>query len=71
MTRTTITPRPSGARGELKSFYIDPMRTDDLPIFRLYEEATHIIITKPLREYLQSLPLGGVRMRHTRVYDGF
>lgn len=69
--RSTIVPRPSGAKGRLESFYIDPRRAGGLSIFRLAEQPTLIVIKEVLREFLESLPLSGVRMRHTSVYDGF
>jgi len=71
LSRSTIIPRPSGAKGRLQSFYIDPQQAEGFHVFRLAEQPTLIIIDQDLREYLASLPLYGVRMRHTRVYDGF
>ncbi len=64
-------PLPSGAGVLLESFYVDPARAPQAPIFRLGEEPTLIIINSALREFLRGQELGGVRLRHTRVYDGF
>ena len=70
-SRSTIIDRPSGARGRLESFYIDPQRTQGQQIFRLAEQPALIIISQDLRKYLLSLSLSGIRLRHTKVYDGF
>lgn len=71
MSRSVIVPRPSGAKGDLESFYVDPKRAMSLRIFRLAEDPTLIVINHELREFLRSLPLAGVRLRHTKTYDGF
>lgn len=71
-SRSQVKSYPSGAGYILESFYVDPLKASNFSIFRLDEKATLIIITKELREHLrQNNDLGGVRMRHTRVYDGF
>jgi len=70
VSRSVILPRPSGARGHLRSFYVDPDRAGDRRIFRLAEDPTLIILREDVRRHLQSLPLGGVRMRHTKSYGG-
>ena len=69
--RSTVVPRPSGARGRLGSFHVDPTLAPDLHVFRLAEQPTLIIISKVLRQFLLAQDLAGVRVRHTRVYDGF
>jgi len=71
VSRSIVVPRPSGAKGRLESFYIDPKRAASLKIFRLAEQPALIIISHDLRKYLMSLSLAGVRMRHTKAYDGF
>lgn len=68
--RSTIVPRPSGARGRLASFHIDPVLAAGFDVFRLAEQPTLIILSQPLRTFLMAEPLAGVRMRHTRVYNG-
>lgn len=70
-TRSVIVPRPSGGKGWLKSFYVDPARASALRIFRLAEDPTLIVIDEPLRSHLRSLELAGVRLRHTKAYDGY
>jgi hypothetical protein len=70
-SRSVIQPRPSGAKGRVLSFHIDPDRAGDLKIFRLAEQPLLIIIRAELHEYLASLPLVWLRMRHTSEYDGY
>ena len=69
--RSQMKPLPSGAGMLLESFHVDSARAPKAPIFRLGEEPTLIIINAALREFLRGQDLGGVRLRHTRLYDGY
>ena len=71
LSRSVIEPRPSGTKGSLLSFHVDPDRAAGLHLFRLVEDPTLIVIDEPLRRFLQAQDLAGVRLRHTRTYDGF
>lgn len=69
--RSQMRPRAGGSGLILESFHIDPARAPPVPVFRLGEKPTLLVITAALREHLREAALGGVRLRHTRVYDGF
>jgi hypothetical protein len=71
LTRSTIVPRPAGAKGRLEAFYVDPQRTRGLHIFRLAEDPTLIILDEDLRRFLQSMVLRGIRMRHKKSLRWF
>ena len=69
--KSSITPRRSGGRGKLKSFYVDPDAAQDFSLFRLHEKPTLIIVTERLKKHLDSAGLVGVRTRLTQDYDGW
>lgn len=71
LSRSRLRPQPGGLRGVLESFHVDESRVGSGPIFRLAEKPTLIVINAALRRHLQASDLGGVRLRHTRAYDGF
>ena len=71
LTRSVIEPRPSGGKGSLRSFYVDPIPVSGRRIFRLAEDPTLIVMDEDLRTFLRTQNLGGVRMRHTKSYDGY
>jgi hypothetical protein len=70
-TRSSMRTRRSGRGLILKTFYIDEARAPKAPLFRLGEKPTLVIVNADLRAHLKQKNLAGVRMRHTRVYDGF
>jgi hypothetical protein len=69
--RSRIVPQPGGLRGLLESFHVDGSKLGSEPIFRLAEKPTLIVINAALRRHLLAANLSGVRLRHTRAYDGF
>jgi hypothetical protein len=69
--RSRIVPEPGDLPGILESFYVDESKVGNEPIFRLREKPTLIVINAALRQHIQASKLSGVRVRHTRTYDGF
>jgi hypothetical protein len=71
LNRSTFQPQPGGLKGLLESFHVDESKVGANPIFRLKEKPTLIVINADLRKHLRETDLGGVRLRHTKTYDGF
>ncbi len=71
VSRSVIEPVPSGGKGELKSFVIDPSAARDFAIFRLAEDPTLIIINEALKQRIDSAEMVGLRLRATEDYDGW
>ena len=61
-SRSSITPRRSGGRGKLKSFYVDPQAAKALPLFRLHEKPTLIMISEALKTRLDGAGLSDARI---------
>ncbi len=66
-----IKPCPTGGRGDLYSFKIDPAKTRGLRFFRIVEAPTLIIIDETLRDNLVAFEPPGVMMLPTERYDGW
>jgi hypothetical protein len=68
---SVIEPRPSGARGRLKSFKIDHAAARGQRLFRIVEAPVLIIIDETLWESLSAFNPSGVMMLPTERYDGW
>lgn len=54
----------------LESFYIDEGVVGDIPLFRLHEKPTLIVISDELKEHLAGKKLPGLLMRPIVKYNG-
>ncbi|MBN1501851.1 MAG: hypothetical protein JW982_16960 [Spirochaetes bacterium] len=59
---------PLARPSSLEKFSIDPAKTFNLPIFRLFESRRLIVINDDLRNYLSDKGLAGVRITKTEEY---
>jgi hypothetical protein len=68
---STIVPRATGGPGDLKSFFIDPEKTQGFSLFRLHEAPPLIIVDEEVKHAIREADIRGVRLRPTDLYDGF
>jgi hypothetical protein len=68
---SVIVPRATGGRGDLKSFKIDPAKTQGLRMFRIPEAPSMIIIDETLQADLTRIEPAGAWMLPTDQYDGW
>lgn len=71
VAKSVIVERPSGGKGSLESFTVDPEKAKGNRLFRLAENPTLIVIDQDLRQSLEDMKIGGVRMRATEKYEGY